>query len=537
MPLPESKKRGEADLTTKTREVALELHCEIAWQFQSDGPRAEIPEDLLGWGNRYLPEHLRRPPSRMHAWIAGELDLMRDRRGCKLNVLAPRGGAKSTLGTLIHPLREALEGREPYSWIVSDTLPQARAHLENIRAELEHNSLIAEDYPGSSRVGSIWRAGKLMLANGVVIEAVSTGQRVRGRRHGPHRPTLIVCDDLQNDSHMRSTVQRDRSNQWFFGTLCRAGTKDTNMLNLATALHRDALALELTHKPGWTSRTFSAIERWPENMSLWKAWEAIYTDLSRPDYRDRARAFYDEHREAMDAGAVLLWPEEEDLYSLMCLRVECGYAVFEREKQNVPATPEACEWPETYFDESIWFDQWPARLQLKSLALDPSKGVDSRGSDFSAVVALGVDEAGLLYVEADLARRDIAQIVADTTEWHLRFAPDIFGVEINQFQDLLAAEFEAEFRRQGLLAARPYPLQNTVNKQVRIRRLGPYLASRRLRFKRGSPGTALLLDQLRAFPSGEHDDGPDALEMALRLAIQIQQGPNDDGLGNRLAFD
>jgi len=56
---------------------------------------------------------------------------------------------------------------------------------------------------------------------------------------------------------------------------------------------------------------------------------------------------------------------------------------------------------------------------------------------------------------------------------------------------------------------------------VRIRRLGPYLAQRKLRFKSRSPGTALLIQQMKDFPVGDHDDGPDALEMALRLMMEL----------------
>jgi len=41
---------------------------------------------------------------------------------------------------------------------------------------------------------------------------------------------------------------------------------------------------------------------------------------------------------------------------------------------------------------------------------------------------------------------------------------------------------------------------------------------------------------LRQFPTGDHDDGPDALEMAIRLAEEMLMGSRwkDDGLGNRL---
>jgi hypothetical protein len=55
-----------------------------------------------------------------------------------------------------------------------------------------------------------------------------------------------------------------------------------------------------------------------------------------------------------------------------------------------------------------------------------------------------------------------------------------------------------------------------------------------VRYKRGSPGTQMLLNQLKDFPLGDHDDGPDAFEMALRLAGELLTAPPGDGLGNRL---
>jgi predicted phage terminase large subunit-like protein len=491
--------------------------------------------DLLSWGRRYLPEHFRRQPSAMHVWLAAQLDRTPSARGVKINVLGPRGSAKSTVATLAYPLRAALEGTERYIWIVSDTRHQACAHLENIKAELLTNARLAADYGAAAGRGPVWRSGQIVLGNGVAIEAYGTGQRIRGRRHGASRPTLILCDDLQNDGHMQSALQREHSRNWFHGTLMKAGTSRTNVVNLATALHRDALAVQLHEAPGWTSQIFRSIRAWPANATLWQQWETIYNDVDNPQYQEAGLLFYQQHRRAMDEGAEVLWPEEEDLYALMRMRVEGGRAAFEREKQNSPTNPELCEWPESYFDEGIWFDDWPENLRVKSIALDPSKGSDSRRGDFSALVMLGVDRRGVIYVEGDLARRPSPQIVADGVECFRKFQPDVFGVEANQFQDLFAAEFEAEFRRQGLLGARPVPIDNHVNKLVRIRRLGPFLSSHRLRFKSNSPSTRLLVEQMQQFPVGDHDDGPDATEMALRLAAaQLGGARPDDGLGNRL---
>jgi predicted phage terminase large subunit-like protein len=499
------------------------------------GDPSQHVQPLLHWARQYLPHYFKLPPSLMHRWLESQFDTMVTRRGTKLNVIGPRGAAKSTLGALAWPLRLAVEGREPYVWIISDTMEQAHGHLENIKAELIGNQALAEAYPESVGRGPVWRENALTLNNGVAIEAFGSGQRLRGRKHGSHRPSLIVCDDLQNDQHSESAAMREHSRRWFHGMLLKAGNKNTNVVNLATALHGDALGLELTRTPGWTSRVFRAIERWPDNMSLWSEWETIYADLARPDPVDAARRFYDEHRAAMDAGAELLWPEEEDLYTLMCMRVESGRPAFEREKQGSPVNPELCEWPESYFEATIWFDDWPRELQVKTLVLDPSKGSESRHGDYSALVMLGVDRHGLLYVDADLARRPTPQMVADTVECYRQFQPDVFGIEANQFQDLLAPALSAEFAQQGMLIRSPYLLVNTVNKQVRIRRLGQYLSLNRLRFKANSPSTRLLVQQLKEFPLADHDDGPDALEMAIRLASEwLEPSQSSDGLGDRL---
>jgi len=100
-------------------------------------------------------------------------------------------------------------------------------------------------------------------------------------------------------------------------------------------------------------------------------------------------------------------------------------------------------------------------------------------------------------------------------------------VEANQFQELLAEPLEAEFRRRGLMGFSPWLIRNHVNKLVRIRRLGPLLARRTLRFRQGSPGARLLVEQLRTFPIGDHDDGPDALEMAIRLVGELARPAPD----------
>jgi hypothetical protein len=300
------------------------------------------PSTSLAWGRAYLTAHFAKPASAMHLWLGEQLDALRTERGSKINLIGPRGSAKSTIATLCYVLQAALEGWEPYIWIISDTKEQAHLHLANIKTELLDNALLRRDYPESAGQGRHWRSASIQLSNHVTIESYGTGQSIRGRKQSADRPTLIVCDDLQNDSHISSPGQREASLQWFRGTLLNAGTKNTNIVNLATALHREALALELHGTAGWTSRNFAAIETWPTNMALWSDWQTIYCDSDNANAKWAAREFYERHRPQMDAGAAVLWPEVEDLYTLMQMRVEIGETAFEREKQGSPVNPALC---------------------------------------------------------------------------------------------------------------------------------------------------------------------------------------------------
>lgn len=194
---------------------------------------------------------------------------------------------------------------------------------------------------------------------------------------------------------------------------------------------------------------------------------------------------------------------------------------------------EGAEWPAEYFPDSIWFDEFPGRHHgwvARALALDPSKGRDrskpkeGREPDYSAWVWGAVDHQGKVWIDADLDNlRDVTRIVEDGLAIYRRFQPSAIVVEINVFQELIASEIA---RRAGQLRLGTLPLygiNNSEPKEVRIRTIGPYLAQRELRF-RDTPGCRRLVQQLRDFPCGAHDDGPDALVSLLRMLLFLLTG-------------
>jgi hypothetical protein len=256
----------------RSRLLRLERHfAGPARGHGESSPGAAPMPQIDDWVRHYLRAYLTRPLSLFHHWLAGRLQDLHTRRGTRWALVAPRGSAKSTWVSLAYPLWAAVHRHEPYILLISDSQTQARLLLEAVKRELEDNPALAAAYPAARGRGRPWGQDRLRLANGVVLEALGTGAKIRGRRNRAERPSLIVVDDPENDGHVTSARQRERSWSWFNRAVANAGTPQTNILVLGTALHRDGLVLRLTRTAGWQGRIFRAIEQWPQHMELWQA--------------------------------------------------------------------------------------------------------------------------------------------------------------------------------------------------------------------------------------------------------------------------
>jgi len=493
------------------------------------------PTSLIAWATTHLRHRLTTYDptsptlglSRFHVDLANTCDALVNTRGQRQSWEAPRGFAKSSWA-LSHVLREALEGREPYTVLVGDTQTGARGKLDILKRELESNRSLIAAYPNAAGTGPVWNQDIIRLKNGTEIEAVSTGAAIRGRLKST-RPRLIVPDDIQGKDDIISPILRQRAWDWFMQDLLPMGEPETNVLVIGTAIHRDSVVCKLRSTPGWRSHLYSAIENPPSDPVLWDAWERILHGGGE-DAADRARAFYNERRAAMDVGAILLWPERFPLHDLMMKMVE-GPPAFASEYQNNPTNPELNEWPEEYFDDKsrpeFWFDEWPSNLVIRAMALDPSKGRRDKLGDYSAFVLFGATADGMEYVEADLFRgsQDATTdgIIRRCVNHVREFKPEVLGVEAVGFQSLYGRILQQAIDDAGL-EVHIHPNQDNTDKGVRIRRLTTPLAKRRIRFRR-TKGTMLLVDQLRDFgPASDKVDGPDCLEQCRRVAWLWKQG-------------
>jgi hypothetical protein len=482
---------------------------------------------FLGWFKTYLGHYITRPFSYMHRDFAINVThQLQTHRGSHVCRLAHRGSSKSSFFTLALPIYNACLGTEPYIMLCADTMPQARKYLASVKDELETNERLIEDYPHACGKGVEWTKNMIVTRNGICIEALGAGNSIRGRRHGSRRPSLIVIDDPENDRSKFSTTTREHKRDWFFNGVMKAGDADTNVVVIGTPLHKECLVSTLLKTPGWDKKIFRAFFKWPVRMDLWEQWEAIYSSVEA-DSEARADEFYREHEAEMIDGASVAWPELYSVLALMKMRA-MGHASFEQEMQCNPIDYALCEWGGMFDGDDLWFDDFPPRKDwaYSVIALDPSKGKDAKRGDYQAIVFLVVGKDGLFYVDCDMRRRPVRQLVTDMVSYCADMRPDVCVVESNQFQECIVNECEDEAVRRNLMTP-IVPLEcGGVNKIVRIRRLDPYVTRRRFRFKRRSPGARMLVEQASVVPTGDHDDGPDALEMAMRKAGMMLNSVN-----------
>ena len=128
----------------------MSVHSLSLAQAQADiqaQARSRAQQSLRAFGRLYLPHHLEKPPSRMHAELYGMLESLTERTGARLAVAAPRNSAKSTLVTLLYPLWSICHRRHRFIVLLSDTADKAAEFLDHIKHELVNNVRLAEDYP------------------------------------------------------------------------------------------------------------------------------------------------------------------------------------------------------------------------------------------------------------------------------------------------------------------------------------------------------------------------------------------------------
>jgi len=299
---------------------------------------------------------------------------------------------------------------------------------------------------------------------------------------------------------------------------------------------RDALSETLrdSHWDWWQTTASTRIEpggcaiiiatRWNDDDLSGRLIRAAATGEGTPVRRLRLPAIAEEDDPLARAPGEALWPARWPRAALDEIRTGKEAGWWQALYQQHPSRNPHSLWPEEYFGPHLWEGRFPDDFDLSAIALDPAQG--KKSGDSSAIVFAGLAE-GLLWVDARIVQVPPEEAVREAIDMSRWYCPHAVAVESNAFQYLLAPEFDRQCRERRLPPLPIHLIEQRTPKFVRIERLGTFFQRRKIRIKE-TPGSQILYDQLRDFPQGDHDDGPDALELAIRMLQTMAAGGHDD---------
>jgi predicted phage terminase large subunit-like protein len=189
---------------------------------------------------------------------------------------------------------------------------------------------------------------------------------------------------------------------------------------------------------------------------------------------------------------------------------------------------EGADWSPEYF-EGVEIKEWPERKRdsILVISLDSSLGDPTKKAGDYAAFVIDLWQDGIMYLDADMRTGQDSSVIAQTgIELWKQYKPDYFVVEKDMGQHLLIAEMHRLADEQKIpMAITPIDTEKK-NKMFRIRKLTPYVSRRQFRFldTAKSGGSKILLDQMRSFGVGKHDDGPDSLAYNVDMLVKATTG-------------
>lgn len=462
-------------------------------------------------------------------------DLSIGNRAAKIAQAVSRGHGKSTWLSKGFPIKEIVYRSRRYILLISETPDVAKSNLEWIRTQLKYNKKLREDFgpllspkDQSNIVDNgdtfiAWHPDGESKKQLTLVQAVSSGQALRGRNWNNIRPDLIIMDDLEDASpgkNASTPEQRKALRNWFNQSVMPLGDPKglkTAYVVMGTTVHKESLLMHILHdRPDFKTKVYRALIDPPKNMSLWDKCREIYLDRERGEKRaSDALAFYLENKDAMDEGAKVLWQEAQPIYKLMTWKFANGSLAFNTEYQNNPINEEDMVFnPETfeYYEGDI--NTLEDRFDV-SFAVDMAMGKSRTKGDYSATATVARDKhSGIIYVADSYGERiKPDELIGTSCDKVIEQQPHVIGVEAVAAQEFFADELSKALAKRGYPTdTRFKKIYNRTRKELRIEALLPLIENKTIQFSRKH---SLLIEQFELYGTGAHDDLIDALEMAV----------------------
>lgn len=392
--------------------------------------------------------------------------------------MAFRGSAKSTRAEEAIIIEAAL--REfSNAVILAESEARAIDRIRAIKFEFENNEILQTLF--NVAPGAMWGDKKIVLSNGIMIQAYGRGQSLRGVKYLNARPDLIFLDDIETEETVLTPAARDKVASWFYKTVIGTLAPGGRIRMAATPLDPEALAVKLSRDSTWRTVVYPVEYIGPSGERK-PTWPARFPLPEIDKLKD----------EFLNAGK-----HDAFMQEYMCQAVDPATRVFLPEHfRHAPRDP---SWHAVY------------------AVYDPARTVKATSATTGKVVFSWIGTR-LVVWEADAQKWLPDELVSDVFRVNDRYSPILVAVEETGLSEWIMQPLRREqVKRATLVPLRA--LNAPRGKLDFIRALQPFFKAGQIEFANASPGMELLKRQLLAFPTGDID-APNALAYALTLQPQ-----------------
>jgi hypothetical protein len=257
----------------------------------------------------------------------------------KICIALPRGTGKTTHMSIAYPLWEIAKNHNLRILLVSSTAATAKNFMVEIINNIEGNPKY-----------HFWARAIDQYKKGVIPK-----MRIRHRREEhwtddsitigrdglkmkdptihtvglfgsilSKRADIIIVDDVVTQENSATEDQRQKIKDWIYTTLMPVLVPGGRFIYLGNTWHMDDLVSNLLKDPQFDVRKrMPSIIHEAARQDLWEEWANINLDesLTVEEKRSQTNNFYSEHKEEMDKGIEVLWPERFTYTDLYMLRI------------------------------------------------------------------------------------------------------------------------------------------------------------------------------------------------------------------------
>lgn len=465
----------------------------------------KLRDDMMMFGKIAIPNMFSASSPDFHYDLCDHL-MNTDEK--QINIVAPRGHAKSSIVGGVMPLHHLMFGEgKKLVVLVSRTQDHAIKLLGLIKDTFDYSDTLRQmfGYWGQHSAKS-WAKSEIELKDGSMIICKGTGQQIRGIKIGNQRPTLIIVDDPEDENNTKTAEAMENNLRWLLqSAIPSVDPRHGRIVVIGTPQHERCMVETLKEMKGWENLIYKP--DMDNGKALWESWWSIKKLKQKKDELDSINRLSVFYREYMCE----IVGDEDQLFKADDVRYYEGDVSLDSEKQ-------------AYLNLTF--------PDKKQIPINIFTGVDPASStrqtaDYSVIFNIGVCPEGNRYVLPYYRKRakplDLAEAIVDNFR---KYRSEKTRIESVGYQEMLRQYVIKRCEDEKMfipgLNIKEMPRNS---KSRRLESLQPLFARGQVHIKKDMQD---LMNELLLFPRGKHDDLLDGFFYANKGSFKPYHESQDD---------